>query len=99
MTSEQKTALSAEIRTDFQIPPYQSDDTIGRAIDKIYARLSHLYGADFNTDSDMQGKMLLENGVYYELYHRYEEFEPAYQGEILSWQLGGPVAEEDGDGE
>ena len=98
MTSEQREALISEIRTDFQIPPYDLDDTIGRAIDRIYARLSHLSGADIDIASDTQGKMLLENGVYYELYHRYEEFEPAWQGEILSWQLGGKVSEE-GDGE
>ena len=93
MTSEQKTALSAEIRTDFQIPPYQSDDTIGRAIDRLYARLCSLAGTEFDIDTDKQGRSLLENGVYYELFHRYEEFEPAWQSEILSWQLGGQTEE------
>ena len=93
MTAEQRTALISEIRTDFQIPPYQSDETIGRAIDKLYARLVFLYGAEFDPATDKQAKALLENGVYYELYHRYEEFEPAYQPEILSWQLGGTVDE------
>lgn len=93
MTAEQRTALIAEIRTDFQIPPYQTNETIGRAIDKVYARLSFLYGLEFDI-TDLQGKALLENGIYYELYHRYEEFEPAYQTEILSWQLGGTVPEE-----
>ena len=94
MTAEQRTALITEIRTDFQIPPYQSDDTIGRAIDKCYARLTFLYGSDFDAETDQQGREILENAVYYELYHRYEEFEPAWQANILSWQLGGEVASE-----
>ena len=94
MTAEQRTALITEIRTDFQIPPYQSDDTIGRATDKCYARLVFLLGSDFDVESDLQGRELLENAVYYELYHRYEEFEPAWQANILSWQLGGKVVSE-----
>ncbi len=94
MTAEQRTALITEIRTDFQIPPYQSDETIGRAIDKCYARLVFLLGSNFDVESDLQGRELLENAVYYELYHRYEEFEPAWQANILSWQLGGEVASE-----
>ena len=94
MTAEQRTALITEIRTDFQIPPYQSDDTIGRAIDKCYARLKFLLGSDFDVESDLQGRELLENAVYYELYHGYEDFEPAWQANILSWQLGGEVASE-----
>lgn len=93
MTAEQKTALISEIRADFQIPPYQDDITIGRAVDKCYSRLSFLYGAEFDI-SDEQGKELLVNAAYYELYHRYEEFEPAWQPVILSWQLGGEVASE-----
>ena len=94
MTTEQRTALINEIRKDFQIPPYQDDETIGRAIDKCYARLSFLQGQEFDIEQDKQGRVLLENGVYYELYHRYEEFEPAWQPNILSWQLGGEVTEE-----
>lgn len=89
MTAEQRTALITEIRTDYQIPPYQADETIGRAVDKVYTRLCSLFGKEFDPSTDKQGKMLLENGTYYELYHRYEEFEPAWQGNILSWQLGG----------
>lgn len=94
MDSAVRTALISEIRTDFQIPPYNSDDTIGRAIDKVYARLKFLYGVDFVTTTDLQGKKILENGVYYELNHRYEEFEKNWQQNILSWQLGGEVTSE-----
>ena len=88
MTASQRTKLISEIRTDFQIPPWQSDETIGRAIERCYDRLCFLQGAEFDISTDLQGKELLENAVYYTLYHRYEEFEPAWQSNILSWQLG-----------
>ena len=88
MKTEQRAALVTEIRTDFQIPPYQADEIIGRAIDKCYARLSALKGERFNVNNDEEGRLLLCNAVYYELYHRYEEFEHAWQQNILSWQLG-----------
>lgn len=91
MTAGQRTSLISEIRTDYQIPPYQDDNTIGRAVDKCYSRLTFLYGKEFDVESDKQGRELLENAVYYEFYHRYEEFEPAWQPNILSWQLGGEV--------
>ena len=94
MTAEQRTTLISEIRESFQIPPYQSDEVIGQAINKCYARLSFLYGAEFNPMTDQLGKQLLGNAVYYELYHRYEEFERAWQPNILSWQLGGEVPSE-----
>lgn len=93
MTSEQKAALIDEIREDFQIPPYQTDDVIERAIDKCYARLSALQGLSFDPEEDLVGRSLLCNAVYYELYHRYEEFEPAWEPNILSWQLGAEVSE------
>lgn len=95
MTDNQKAALIVEIRTDYQIPPYQADETIGRAIDKVYTRLCSLLGKEFDPSTDKQGKMLLENGAYYELYHRYEEFEASWQTGILSWQLGS--VEEEGE--
>lgn len=79
--------LVGEIREDFQIPPYVSDTTIRTALRKCYARLASLYGGDFPINRNTEGKLLLENATYYELYHRYEEFEPAWQGNILSWQL------------
>ena len=58
MTAEQRMALIADIRTDFQIPPYQSDDTIGRAIDKCYARLKFLLPQLFHRYSVCQSYFL-----------------------------------------
>ena len=95
MTTAEITALVAEIRTDYQIPPYIADTTIERALQKCYARLAALNGADFAVETDKQGRTLLTNGVYYELNHRYEEFEPSWQPYILSWQLNAASTEDD----
>ena len=94
MTSSELDNIIEEVRADFQIPPYISDETIERAARKCYARLAVLFGADFSTDEDAQGKMLVTNAVYYELNHRYEEFEPEWQPYILSWQLTAPSTED-----
>lgn len=85
-----KEKLIEEIRDDFQIPPYFEDEVIARAADECTARLIALNPtADF--DSDVQGRMLLKNATYYDIYHRYEEFEQNYASLIYSWQLGATV--------
>lgn len=89
MTDIQKLCVLAELRSDFQIPPYFEDETICRAISERYARLSFLAGINFDVDDDLIGRNLLKNAVYYEINHRYEEFEKNYLMDILSWQLGG----------
>lgn len=85
-----KTRLIAEMRDDFQIPPYFDDEVIGRAVDECATRLQSLNPtADFETDKE--GRMLLKNATYYSIYHRYEEFEQNYASLIYSWQLGAEV--------
>ena len=86
MTNEQITALIAEIREDFQIPPYFEDNVIERAVRRCTARLTDLKeDADFQTD--LVGRGLLGNYVYYALNHRDEEFMQCYGPDIRSWQL------------
>lgn len=86
MTSEEITTLVAEIREDFQLPPYLADAVIERSAGFARARLSSLNkAADFI--SDETSRMLLKNYVYYDLNHRTEEFERSYAQTILSWQL------------
>lgn len=85
-----KDKFIAEMRDDFQIPPYFEDEVIERALDECTGRLLSLNpAADF--EADAQGRMLLKNAVYYSIYHRYEEFEQNYANLIYSWQLGATV--------
>lgn len=86
------TKLVAEIRADFQLPPYLDDVVVQRALVECRARLLSLYpDADF--DKDNIGRKILKSAVYYSLNHRYEEFELNYNSLILSWQLGAKVNE------
>ena len=94
MTNEQIAALIAEIREDFQIPPYYEDSVIRRAVLKCMARLSDLReDADFVADHISRG--LLGNYVYYALNHRDEEFMQCYGPDIRSWQLSAEAREAD----
>ena len=98
MTNEQIAAIIAEIREDFQIPPYYEDAVIGRAVQRCAARLIDLReDADFV--SDLIGRGLLENYVYYVLNHRDEEFLQNYGPDVRSWQLSAEVRETDESGE
>ena len=86
MTSEQITAIIAEIKADYQIPPYYDDKVIRRSVEQCEAELTRLnILADFVADKVARG--LLKNFVYYNLNHRDEEFEQNYQTAIKSWQL------------
>ena len=58
MTAKQRTKLISEIRTDFQIPPWQSDETIGRAVDRCYDRLCFLHGGGFRRIRRPAGKRI-----------------------------------------
>ena len=89
MTENQISTLITEIRADYQIPPYLSDDVIRRSIEECAARLQQLKDDATFDDADLTGKMLLKNYVYYSIYHKTEEFEHNYQQMILSWQHSG----------
>ena len=92
MTTEQIAALVAEIRTDYQIPPYLSDELMMRSVNECAAELTRLKSdADYVTD--LMARSLIKNFVYYDLNHRKEEFEVNYQTLIKSWQLSAEVSE------
>lgn len=77
--------LAGEIREDFQLPPYLADAVIKRAMQECCLRLSSL-----NPGSDLTegtGKMLLKNATYYNIQHRYEEFESDYATVLHGWML------------
>lgn len=78
--------LIEEIRTDFQLPPYLSDETIKRSADFAEHRLRSL-NEDADFEADLTARELLKNYVYYDLLHRPEEFEKNWSQTIMSWQL------------
>lgn len=84
--------LAAEVREEFQIPPYFPDTAIYRYLEEGKARLDGLNpGRTIETDKTF--RMLLKNYVYYAYHHKVNEWEQNYASLILSWQLGSEVPE------
>ena len=78
--------LVDQVREEFQIPPYFSDEGIERYLEEGEARLLFL-----NPVADKRDKtyiMLLKNYVYYAYHHKVNEWEENYAALILSWQMG-----------
>lgn len=85
MDEKTLTDLVDEMREDFQLPPYLADVVIKRAVQECCLRLNAL-----NPGSDLTegtGKMLLKNAAYYNIQHRYEEFESDYATVLHGWML------------
>jgi hypothetical protein len=85
MDEKTLTDMVNEMREDFQLPPYLADAVIKRAVQECCLRLSSL-----NPGSDLTegtGKMLLKNATYYNIQHRYEEFEGDYATVLHGWML------------
>lgn len=82
--------LLAEVRREFQIPPYFPDDALENYIREGKTRLEGLNpGRDIEKDSTF--RMLLKNYVYYAYHHKINEWEINYASLILNWQLGSEV--------
>lgn len=92
MTNEQydRMGLAEEIRADNQVPPYTPDDVILRSINKCEQRLRSLKPCT-NFETDLLGRGLLKDFVYYDMVHRFEEFLQNYGPDIRAWQLSEEV--------
>lgn len=81
--------LAAQVREEFQIPPYFPDEGLTRYLEEGEARLLFL-----NPIANKQDKtyiMLLKNYAYYAYHHKVHEWEENYKNLIVSWQLGSEV--------
>lgn len=77
--------LISEFRTDYQVAPYVSIETLTRLADEGEAALSRLVlSTDF--DKDLIARSLLKNYMYYAMNHVTNEFWDNYRADILRWQ-------------
>lgn len=90
LLKESMTTLVAEIRRDFQIPPYFKDEGIETYIKEGEAILLPLVPSA-NIDTDFVYRMLLKNYVNYAYYHKVNEWKENYSSMILEWQLNQEV--------
>lgn len=92
LSEEQLVKIIAEIRSEFQIPPYFSDDGL-----KNFAKEGMRYLLSRNPlgnlEKDETFQMLLKNYVYYAYHHRVNEWKDNYASMILEWVLGSEVTE------
>ena len=86
------TQILSEMRDDFQLPPYLSDDTIKRALTQANSRLKQLR-PDVNPVEDSSSAYFVKMYAYYILCKKGNEFEQDYENDLLSWQLSAEVSE------
>jgi len=84
--------LITEIREDYQIPPYFSNESLLRIINEGMAYLDRL-NPGCNVQSDLVYRALVKNYSYYSYHHRIDEFEKNYAGMILTWQMESEVSQ------
>lgn len=84
--------LIEEIRAEFHIPPYFSDEGLTSYIEEGKAVLDFINpGRDYDTDKIY--RMLLKNYVYYAYHNIVNEWEKNYARTILTWQMGSEVTQ------
>lgn len=85
-SQENNEMLIKEVRGEFQIPPYFSDESLGNYINEGKSRFLSLVN-DANFDTDLVARALLKNYVHYAYFKKSNEFMKDYCDEILSWQF------------
>lgn len=86
----EESTIATEVREDFQIPPYFSDEALVRLVTEGKAQLEVLNpGADLVNDKVY--RQLLKNLTYYAYHHKVNDFFENYASMILSWQLESEV--------
>lgn len=86
MNLDELNELVGEIREDYCIPLFYSDNILKRNIEAGTAYLRTLYkDADFM--DDMVGRELLKEYVFYKYNNRTDEFKINYASSILEWQF------------
>lgn len=92
LSEEQLAKIIAEVRSEYQIPPYFSDDGL-----KNFAKEGMRYLLSRNPlgniEEDETFQMLLKNYINYAYYHRTNEWKANYATMILEWILGSEVPE------
>ena len=86
MSKEELTILVAEMREEFQIPPYYSDVQLSILAQEGECTVGGLNPGGSIID-DLTYRMLLKNYMYYAYHHRVSEFMDNYSSMILTWQM------------
>ncbi len=86
MTETELMELVADMREEFQIPPYYSDDQLENLAKEGECAVGEL-NPGCSITQDLVYRMLLKNYMYYAFHHRVNEFMENYACVILTWQM------------
>lgn len=86
MNDETVIKLLKEIREEYQIPPYFSDEALISYTKMAEHYLKSLvFEIDF--DTDYTARMLLKNYVFYAYHKKPDDFKINFNGDIVGWQM------------
>lgn len=92
LSEEQLAKIIAEVRSEYQIPPYFEDiGLINFAKEGFRYLLSRNPLGDIEEDETFQ--MLLKTYIHYAYFHRVNEWKDNYASMILEWMLNAEVEE------
>lgn len=84
--------LIDEIRREYHIPPFFSDEGIENFIKEGAYRLERLNpGRDY--EEDLLYRSLLKSYVYYAYHGKVDSFFTNYSSSIIEWQMGSEVVQ------
>ena len=86
MTETELMELVADMREEFQIPPYYSDDQLNYLAKEGECAVGGL-NPGCSITKELVYRMLLKNYMYYAYHHRVNEFMENYASVILTWQM------------
>lgn len=86
MNENELSTLVKEMREEFQIPPYYSDNQLINLAKEGECTVGGLNPGCSITE-DLTYRMLLKNYMYYAYHHRVCEFMDNYKSMILTWQM------------
>ena len=86
MTETELMERVADMREEFQIPPYYSDDQLENLAKEGECAVGRL-NPGCSITQDLVYRMLLKNYMYYAFHHRVNEFMENYACVILTWQM------------
>lgn len=89
--AELNSKLLFEIRQEYQIPPFFSDNSLSNLVTEGKNALGRLMPEVIDYDKDATARMLLKNYVYYAFNLRINDFFENYNSVILTWQLTSEV--------
>lgn len=78
--------LISEIREEYHIPPFTSDNRLKVLIEQSNQYLCSLV-SDIDYTKDLIAKGLLKNRVFYAHNNKTNEFYPDYCSDLLHWQF------------